>query len=218
MPPEIRGLIFDLDGVITDTAEYHFLAWKRLTEEEGIPFTREDNEALRGLSRSESLKTILKGRPIDDSTAQNWMDRKNAYYLEYLQELTPANLLPGVPQLLEDARARGLKLGLGSASKNARLVMSRLGMESVFDVIGDGYCVVNAKPAPDLFLWVAGALRVYPTQAIVFEDAEAGINAARAGGFFTVGLGNAATNQPTIWLPSLEGASLGDIFDRLPSV
>lgn len=218
MPPEIRGLIFDLDGVITDTAEYHFLAWKRLTEEEGIPFTREDNEALRGLSRSESLKTILKGRPIDDSTAQNWMDRKNAYYLEYLQELTPANLLPGVPQLLEDARARGLKLGLGSASKNARLVMSRLGMESVFDVIGDGYCVVNAKPAPDLFLWVAGALRVYPTQAIVFEDAEAGINAARAGGFFTVGLGSAATNQPTIWLPSLEGTSLGDIFDRLPSV
>ncbi|MBL8155612.1 MAG: beta-phosphoglucomutase [Anaerolineae bacterium] len=215
MPPEIHGLIFDLDGVITDTAEYHFLAWKRVADEEGIPFTREDNEALRGLSRRESLNTILKGRPIDEATAQNWMDRKNTYYLEHLEELTPANLLPGVPQLLDDARARGLKLGLGSASKNARLVVSRLGMESLFDVIGDGYCVVNAKPAPDLFLWVAGALRVYPTQAIVFEDAEAGINAARAGGFFTVGLGNAANNQPTIWLPSLEKASLGEILARL---
>jgi beta-phosphoglucomutase len=216
MPPEIHGLIFDLDGVITDTAEYHFLSWKRLTEEEGIPFTRQDNEALRGLSRRESLNTILKGRPIDEPTAQNWMDRKNTYYLEHLEELTPANLLPGVRHLLDEARARGLKLGLGSASKNARLVVSRLGMESAFDVIGDGYCVVNAKPAPDLFLWVAGALRVYPTQAIVFEDAEAGINAARTGGFFTVGLGQAAANQPTVWFPSLQGVSLQAILDRLP--
>lgn len=215
MPPEIHGLIFDLDGVITDTAEYHYLAWKQVADEENIPFTREDNEALRGLSRRESLNTMLKGRPIDEATAQNWMERKNTYYLEHLEELTPENLLPGVPQLLADARARGLKLGLGSASKNARLVVSRLGMESTFDVIGDGYCVVNAKPAPDLFLWVAGALQVYPTQAVVFEDAEAGVAAARAGGFFTVGLGQAARNQPTVWLPSLEQASLSDILSRM---
>jgi beta-phosphoglucomutase len=211
----IRGLIFDLDGVITDTAEYHFLAWKRLADEEGIAFTREDNEALRGVSRRESLNRMLKGQPIDETTAQAWMERKNNYYLDYLDEIRPAGILDGVNDLLAQAKAAGMKLGLGSASKNAHKVLEKLGMSTTFDVVGDGYSVVNPKPAPDLFVWVAGGLGVYPTQAIVFEDAEAGIDAARAGGFWTVGLGVSAGEHGHLKLPSLAGASLDNILAQI---
>jgi beta-phosphoglucomutase len=210
----IRGLIFDLDGVITDTAEYHFRSWKRLADEQGIPFTREDNEALRGLSRRESLNQMLKGKPIEESTAQEWMTRKNEYYLEWLNVLTPDAILPGVSAFLAQARAMNLRLGLGSASKNARMVLEKLGMHGIFDVIGDGYSVMNAKPAPDLFVWVAGGLGVNPTEAIVFEDAEAGVQAAREGGFWTVGLGNAVGDQAHVRLPSLENAGVADILNR----
>lgn len=216
MASQIRGLIFDLDGVITDTAEYHFRAWKRLADEEGIPFTREDNEALRGLSRRESLNQMLKGAPLEEATAQAWMARKNDYYLEWLQVITPEAILPGVPALLAQAKAQGLRLGLGSASKNAKLVLDKLGMHDTFDVIGDGYSVANPKPEPDLFIWVAGGLGVYPTQAIVFEDAEAGIQAARHGGFWTVGLGDAAGSDANVRLPSLANVSLPDILAAFP--
>jgi beta-phosphoglucomutase len=195
----ILAFIFDLDGVITDTAEYHYLAWKRLAEEEGIPFTREDNEALRGVSRRESLRRMLKGRPIDEDTAQAWMTRKNGYYVASLDLVTPNDLLPGVRELLTEARAAGIRLGLGSASKNARSVLDRLGVADWFDAVGDGYSVVNSKPAPDLFVWTAGRLNVSPTQAVVFEDAEAGVEAALAGGFHTVGIGaSSGTKAPLI--------------------
>ena len=191
MSTTLSALIFDLDGVITDTAEFHFLAWSRLAQEEGIPFTREDNEALRGVSRRESLNRMLKGRAIDEATAQAWMERKNNYYLAYLESITPDYRLPGVMRLLEAARGAGMRLGIASASKNARLVLDKLELLDAFDAIGDGYSVVNPKPAPDLFIWVAGRLGVSPLQAAVFEDAEAGIEAARAGGFWTVGIGPA---------------------------
>lgn len=209
---EIRGLIFDLDGVITDTAEYHYRAWKRLADEEGIAFTREDNEALRGVSRRESLNRMLKGKPIDEATAQAWMTRKNDYYLASLEEITPADRLPGVTELFHEAKAAGIKLGLGSASRNAMGVLKKLEMVEMFDVVGDGYSVVNPKPAPDLFIWVAGGLGVYPTQAIVVEDAEAGIDAALGGGFWTVGLGNAVGERAHLRLPSLAGVGLGQLM------
>jgi beta-phosphoglucomutase len=214
MAADIRGFIFDLDGVITDTAEYHYRAWKRLADEEGIPFTREDNEALRGVSRRESLSRMLKGRPIEEATAQAWMERKNDYYLADLDNITAQDVLPGVAALLAEARANGLRIGLGSASKNARMVLNRLGMLVAFDAIGDGYCVVNPKPAPDLFIWVAGALGVYPTQALVFEDAEAGVDAAHQGGFRTVGLGASAGTHATLLLPSLADVSLATILAK----
>src|SRR5215212_4864640 len=109
MALQIRALIFDLDGVITDTAEFHFLAWKRMADEEGIPFTRQDNEALRGVSRRESLNRMLKGRSIDEATAQEWMTRKNGYYVAMLDEITPDSVLPGALRLLDEARAAGIK-------------------------------------------------------------------------------------------------------------
>ncbi|MBC7814676.1 MAG: beta-phosphoglucomutase [Burkholderiales bacterium] len=192
MALDIRALIFDLDGVITDTAELHYQSWKRLSEEEGIPFTRHDNEQLRGVDRRESLRRILKGQPIEESIAQEWMTRKNNYYTTLLQDLTPDNRLPGVVNFLEEARAAGLKIGLGSASRNANPVLDKLSLRSMFDVVGDGYSVARTKPAPDLFVWVAGALGVPPMQSVVFEDAEAGIAAGLEGGFWTVGLGDPA--------------------------
>jgi beta-phosphoglucomutase len=197
----IRAFIFDLDGVITDTAEFHFLAWKQLADEEGLSFTREDNEALRGVSRRESLNRMLKGRPIDEATAEAWMVRKNDYYRRYLLDITPEHALPGVAGFLEAARGAGLRLGIGSASKNAREVLERLGLMSAFDAIGDGYSVVNTKPAPDLFIWVAGRLDVAPNEAVVFEDAEAGIAAALAGGFWTVGIGGSDVGRAHLVSP-----------------
>ncbi len=185
------GFIFDLDGVLTDTAEYHYWSWQRLADEEGLAFSREDNEALRGVSRRRSLEILLKGKTLPESVMEDYMARKNAYYLEDMERLTPADLLPGAGQFLAAARAEGIVLGLASASKNARMVCERLGILDLFRVIGDGYSVVNAKPAPDLFVWVAGGLGLNPKACTVFEDAEMGIAVAQQGGFYTVGIGPA---------------------------
>lgn len=198
---EIRGFIFDLDGVITDTAEYHFLSWKRLADEEGLPFTREDNEQLRGVSRRESLLRLLKGRVVPMAVFEAWMERKNEYYKLFLEEITPANRLPGVTAFLEDARGQGIKCAIGSASKNAKSVLEKLELNRMFEVIGDGFSVVNQKPAPDLFVWAAGGLHVAVNQAAVFEDAEAGINAAQAAGCFSVGIGTANVSHADMVLP-----------------
>jgi len=211
----IKAFIFDLDGVITDTAEFHFLSWKQLAEEEGIIFTREDNEHLRGVSRRESLNRMLKGRPIDEATAQQWMDRKNTYYKNYLSTMSPENALPGVPQFLAEARAAGIKIGLGSASKNAVDALEKLQLASAFDVIGDGYSVVNGKPAPDLFVWVAGGLHTPPNQAVVFEDAEAGIEAALAGGFWAVGLGSANVKKAHLTANSIADLNVQTVLSRM---
>jgi beta-phosphoglucomutase len=211
----IRAFIFDLDGVITDTAEYHYLAWKRLADEEGYPFTREDNDQLRGVSRRESLLRLLKGRALPDDVFDEHLARKNAYYTEYLKQITPANRLPGVTRFLDEARAAGLKIGLGSASRNARPVLDALELTAMFDVIGDGYSVVNPKPAPDLFVWVAGGLGVVVDEAVVFEDAEAGIDAARAAGCLTVGLGTADVGHAHLVLPDLATVSVHEVLTKL---
>ena len=126
MPLQIRAFIFDLDGVITDTAEFHYQAWKRMADEEGYPFTRQDNEALRGVSRRESLNRLLKGRVISEEKALELMERKNTYYVDLLESITPELLLPGVTDFLNQSRDAGIKLGIGSASRHARAVLTRL--------------------------------------------------------------------------------------------
>ncbi|RMG78324.1 MAG: beta-phosphoglucomutase [Chloroflexi bacterium] len=205
------GFIFDLDGVLTDTAEYHFRSWKRIAEELNIPFTREDNDALRGVDRRRSLELLLNGRSYPESQMQALMERKNNYYLAYLDEITPNNLLPGVREFLHEAKRAGIKLGVASASKNARRVCEQLQILDLFDVLGDGYSVVNPKPAPDLFIWVAGGMRLNPRQCIVFEDAAAGIDAALTGGFWTVGLGpTERVGYAHRVLSSLAGAKVAD--------
>jgi len=185
----IRGFIFDLDGVLTDTAEYHYRGWKRLADEEGIPFMRADNESLRGIPRRESLMLILRGRTYTEEKIQEMMERKNNYYLEFIRDVSPKDLLPGARELLEEIRQAGLKSALGSASKNAPDVIQRLGIADLLDAISDGSSVERQKPAPDLFLHAARQLNLEPDECVVVEDAAAGIEAARMGGFHTVGLG-----------------------------
>jgi beta-phosphoglucomutase len=138
---DIHGFIFDLDGVITDTAEYHYRSWQRLADEEGLPFSREENEHLRGISRRGSLTILLDGRHVPEDKIQNLMERKNRYYLEYIKQIGPQDLLPGARELLEEICKAGLKSALGSASKNAREVIDRLGIRDLFDAISDGYSV-----------------------------------------------------------------------------
>src|SRR5512141_2113076 len=212
----IRGFIFDLDGVLTDTAEYHYRGWNRLADEEGIPFERADNEALRGIPRRESLMLILKGRAYPEEKILEMMDRKNKYYLEFINEITPKDLLPGARELLEEIRAAGLKSALGSASKNAPDVVRRLGIAGLLEAISDGSSVEKQKPAPDLFLHAAQQLNLRPDECVVVEDAAAGIEAARAGGFHTVGLGpRERVGDADLRLDSLMGMSLRNLLDLL---
>ncbi|WP_322821828.1 beta-phosphoglucomutase [Chloroflexus sp.] len=212
----IQGFIFDLDGVLTDTAEYHYRAWKRLADELGIPFTHEENEALRGIPRRESLLLLLKGRTYPEAVLSELMDRKNGYYLEFIRELSPRDVLPGARKLLQEIRAAGLKTALGSASKNAREVIERLGIAGLFDAVADGYSVTRQKPAPDLFLHAAALLNLPPSACVVVEDAEAGVEAALAGGFYVVGIGpQERVGRAHVVLPSLAEARLSDLCQQL---
>ncbi len=217
--PEIRGVIFDLDGVLTDTSEFHYLGWKRLADEEGIPFDREANEALRGLSRRDSLRRLLGDRPATEAQMQEMMARKNRYYQELIQNVTPANLLPGALALLDELRAAGVKVAIGSASKNARTVVQRLGIADRVDVIADGHSVERHKPAPDLFLHAAALLGLSPTECVVVEDAASGVEAALAAGMWAVGLGPVErVGAAHVVLPSLEGVRWADLLARLGQV
>ena len=203
-----HGLIFDLDGVLTDTVEYHYRSWQRLAGELGLPFDREANEALLGRSRPDALELFLDGR-LPGSDRDDLLQRKNRYFLESIDELGPDDLAPGVPELLEEARERGAGLGLASASRNARLVCERLGVLELFDAFADGCSGLRPKPHPDIFLWVAGALGLPPARCTVIEDARAGVEAARAGGFRVVGLGpSERVGDADLVLPDLEGVRL----------
>jgi beta-phosphoglucomutase len=181
MSKKIKAVIFDLDGVITDTSEYHYQAWKRLADEEGIPFSRDDNDKLRGVSRSECLKILLNGKQVSAEQFQEMMDRKNRYYVELLKQMTSKNILSGAKELVLDVRRRGIKIAIASVSKNTRTVLQGTGIEDLFDVIVDGYSVKNTKPAPDIFLFAAKELGVKPEDCAVVEDAEAGGPEERVG-------------------------------------
>lgn len=189
MAKEIKGFIFDLDGVITDTAEYHYKSWKKLAEEEDLFFNREVNEQLRGVSRMDSLDIILDGKEIPAEQKKEWTDRKNSYYQEYLEEITKADILDDMEEKLNKLKADGYKLAVGSSSRNARKVLKHLQITDIFDTIADGNSVENAKPAPDLFLHAAKNLGLEPEECVVLEDAESGVEAALAANMKAVGVG-----------------------------
>jgi kojibiose phosphorylase len=208
----LQAIIFDLDGVITDTAEYHFLAWKRLADEEGISFTRADNEKLRGVSRRESLELLLAGRQISEQDAVEWMARKNSHYQEMIKTLGPKNLLPGVSALLTELRNKGFKVAVASASRNAPEVIKRLCIEAQLDGCADGNSVEHQKPAPDLFLFTAQLLQVPPAECLVVEDAASGIQAAKSAGMLVVGLGpQERVGEADAVFPNLEGVTAADL-------
>ncbi len=189
----IKAVIFDLDGVVTDTAEYHYLGWKQLADEEGFAFNREINEQLRGVSRIDSMQIILRHnrRNLSDEEIEILTDRKNRYYQQLLTQISPSDYLPGAKELVMDLRKRGIITTIASASKNAKPVIESLKGKDLFDYIADGYSVSRSKPAPDLFLHVAKHFELNPIECVVIEDAEAGIEAALAGGMYTVGVGPA---------------------------
>lgn len=187
-----RACIFDLDGVIVDTAVYHYKAWKRLANELGFDFTEENNEKLKGVSRVRSLELILEWGGVTKTEAEKaeLATRKNDWYVEMIDHMTPAEILPGAKEFLETCRAAGIKTALGSASKNSMTILDHINLTSLFDVIIDGNKVTKAKPDPEVFLKGAEALHVSPSECVVFEDAIAGVEAAINGGMKVVGIGS----------------------------
>ncbi|WP_420155245.1 beta-phosphoglucomutase [Siphonobacter sp.] len=188
----LKACLFDLDGVIVDTAIYHFKAWRRLANELGFDFTEHQNEQLKGVSRMESLELILQwgGVTLSDEEKQQWAARKNEWYLAYVNQMTPQEVLPGVRDFLDSLRKAGIGIALGSASKNARLILERIDMLDAFDAIIDGTHTTKSKPDPEVFLLGAQALHQNPADCVVFEDAVAGIEAAHRGGMKAVGVGS----------------------------
>ncbi len=187
----MKACIFDLDGVLVDTAKYHFIAWQRLANNLQVDFTEHDNEQLKGLSRDASLDYILKKGKITASSSEKevWKEQKNNWYLELVNTMQEDEVLPNCKELLKELKSNGIKIGLGSASKNASLILTRVNIKHFFDVIIDGTVTSKSKPDPEVFLLGAKAMGLKPSECIVFEDAINGVKAAKSGGFTTIGIG-----------------------------
>lgn len=189
----ISACIFDLDGVIVDTAHYHFLAWKRLAGELGYELTLADNENLKGVSRMRSLEIVLQlgGVTASEHEKELMANKKNTWFNDYVGQMIPDEIFPGVKELIHELKNKGIKVGLASSSKNAKTVIKLLNIHNEFDAIVDGTMIEHTKPHPEIFLLTAKRLGVRPEECLVFEDAEAGVAAALAAGMKCVGVGNA---------------------------
>ena len=210
-----QAIIFDLDGVLTDTSEYHYKAWKRLADEEGIPFTKEDNDKyLRGVARRESLMYIIRGRTYSEAQIQEMMDRKNRYYTETINLMTPKDLVAGGRELLGEIREAGIKVAIASASKNCRTVLKLLDIISYLDGIADGNSVVNSKPAPDIFVYAAGLVQINTPDCLGVEDADAGIEAIKTAGMQALGIGpKERFHRADKVIPALASLHLTDVLN-----
>lgn len=210
----LSACLFDLDGVLVDTAKYHYIAWKRLAGELGFEFTEQDNERLKGVSRMASLDILLEvgGMKLDEGAKLALAKKKNAWYVEYISNMDESEILPGALEFIQALKDRGIKVALGSASKNAMLILNNTGLTPYFDAIIDGTKTTQAKPDPEVFTLGARELGADPDACVVFEDAEAGIEAAIRAGMRSVGIGSPETlRRANIVLPSLEGFTV----DRL---
>jgi beta-phosphoglucomutase len=210
-----KAIIFDLDGVLTDTSEYHYEAWNHLAHDEGIPFTHEENDAhLRGIGRRESLLYLLKGRQTSEEQTQEMMGRKNRYYNELIKQMSPVDLVDGGRQLLREIKEAGIKTAIASSSKNCMTVLERLEIVDYFDGIADGSCVAHGKPAPDIFIYAAGMVRVPTPDCMGVEDADAGIEAIKAAGMYALGIGpKERFHRADKVLPTLANKTLKDLLD-----
>jgi len=188
---KIKACLFDLDGVVVDTARYHYIAWNKIAEELGFHFSEQDNERLKGVSRMESLNILLDVGRINIDSAQKieLAEKKNNLYVSYIRQMTPDEILPGVIRFLDELHKNNLLIALGSASKNAMFILDKIGLAQKFDAVIDGNKVSRAKPDPEVFLKGASELGVSPVNCLVFEDAQAGIDAARNGGMSVIGIG-----------------------------
>jgi beta-phosphoglucomutase len=192
-----KAVIFDLDGVIVSTDDYHYRAWKFMADEEGIHFDRDINERLRGVSRMESLEIILEKaeKTYTDQEKNQMAEKKNNLYRELLNELTPKDILPGVMKVLEDLKANNIKIAIGSSSKNTPMILAKIGLDDYFNAVADGNEIKNSKPDPEVFLLAANKLEVAPEDCLVVEDADAGVEAALAGNMKVLAVGYASSNS-----------------------
>lgn len=214
----IKGFLFDLDGVIVDTAKFHFKAWQRLASELDIPFTEEQNEELKGVSRKESLEKILSwgNKSLSADEFDRMMALKNEWYLEFVREMKSDEALPGAVEFLEQSRRQGLRIGLGSASKNAVLILDLLGIKDYFETIVDGNKITKSKPDPQVFEIGAENLGLSAAECVVFEDSLAGLEAAKVGDFRRVGIGSEAVLQDAeIVIPNLAALQPAELINKL---
>jgi beta-phosphoglucomutase len=213
----IKAFLFDLDGVIVDTAIYHYQAWKRLANELGFDISEEFNERLKGVSRMESLDIILAhgGLTLPDEKKTALAAQKNGWYLELVSRMTSDDILPGVATFFSQVRKAGLQTALGSVSKNAPMILERIGMTDVFDAIIDGTKISKGKPDPEVFTKGAAELGVRPAECVVFEDAVAGVEAGKRGGMFVVGLGSPdVLTRADLVAPSLGALTVEEVLKQ----
>ncbi|MGI5888962.1 MAG: beta-phosphoglucomutase [Oscillospiraceae bacterium] len=192
---KLLGSIFDLDGVIVDTARFHYLAWKNLAADLGFDFTPEEGEKIKGVSRMAALDIVLEAGGITGLTQDEkarLADKKNRQYREYLETLSSKDILPGVADFLESLKVRRIRTAIGSASKNTKFILKKIGMSNEFDAVVDGYMTERAKPDPQVFLLAAEGIGLDPSECAVFEDAAAGVEAANRGGMMSFGVGDPA--------------------------
>jgi beta-phosphoglucomutase len=211
----IKACLFDLDGVIVDTARFHYIAWKSLANELGFEFTEKDNERLKGVSRMKSLDILLEIGQLTftELEKEKLADRKNKLYVSYIEQMTPNDTLPGVASFLTGLSEKGIKTALGSASKNAPLILERIGLGHLFDAIVDGNSISSAKPDPEVFLKGAELLGVAPENCVVFEDAVAGLEAARNAGMPCIGIGDPEIlNLADKVIPGFENFGVNDLI------
>lgn len=207
-----KGVIFDLDGVIVDTAKYHYLGWKKFADEEGIAFDETKNEQLKGVSRRESLLILLGYTPSEDKI-QEWCDRKNGYYVDFISRIDRSELLPGALEIIEAIRqADGWRQALASSSKNAKPILEKLDIAEYFDAVVDGNDILQTKPDPEVFIKAAAGLDLPPDRVVVVEDAESGVRAAKAAGMLAIGIGNAdVLGEADLVIEDLSRIDLSDI-------
>lgn len=206
---ELTALIFDMDGVLVDTIDLHYRAWKQVADVAGVPFTRADMDRMRGKHRRDCLHQLLRGRPVSEAETARYFALKDDALQHELERLTPADVLPGVLDLLRAAKADGLRLAVASSSTQTFTVLRHTDLLPWFDAVAHADTVRRPKPKPDVFVWAAGALRVPVAEAVVFEDAAAGVEAARTCGMFVVGLGAPSLVEGAdLILPGLEGLTL----------
>lgn len=213
----IKAFLFDLDGVIVDTAIYHYQAWKRMANELGFDISEEFNERLKGVSRMDSLNLILEhgGLTLSDTRKAELAAQKNLWYLELVGRMTSDDILPGVATFFSQVRKANLLTALGSVSKNAPLILERIGMAQAFDAVIDGNKISKGKPDPEVFLKGAAELDVSPAECVVFEDAVAGVEAGKRGNMFVVGLGSPdVLTQADLVAPSLESLTVEEVLTK----
>ncbi|MEM9051654.1 MAG: beta-phosphoglucomutase [Bacteroidota bacterium] len=214
---EIKACLFDLDGVIVDTAKYHYQAWKRLCNELGFDLTEEENESLKGISREESLNILLKkgGVSLSDNKKTELTALKNGWYLEFIEKMTADEALPGALEFIQAAKDSGRKIALGSSSRNALKILETLEIVDLFDAVIDGTKVSRGKPDPQTFQLGAEALKMHPCECVVFEDAQAGVEAALAGGMYIIGVGDETTlNRANLTIEGFQNVGM-EIFEKL---